>query len=126
MHRRSQGSQALVPYDPKMEAAARRRGREARRKKSAEVAMAEDHRVLRGYTSPQASGISSSIVSLAIKAKNFELNPTLISFVKRKQFGGHPPENPNTHVRKFLTKCDTIKINWVSRDAIRLRLFPSH
>jgi len=41
MHRMSQGSQALVPFDPEIEAAARRQGGEARRKKRAEVAMAE-------------------------------------------------------------------------------------
>jgi len=43
MHRRSQGSQALVPFDPKIEAAARQRGGEVRRKKTAKVTIAEDH-----------------------------------------------------------------------------------
>ena len=33
-------------------------------------------------------------------------------------------DNPNAHLRKFLAKCDTIKLNGVSDDAIRLRLFP--
>ena len=28
------------------------------------------------------------------------------------------------HLCKFLTKCDTIKLNGVTTDAIRLRLFP--
>jgi len=28
------------------------------------------------------------------------------------------------HFRKFLTKCDTIKLNGVSTDTIRLRFFP--
>jgi len=37
MHRRSQGSQALVALDPEIEAAARRRSREARRKKSRSI-----------------------------------------------------------------------------------------
>jgi len=44
--------------------------------------------------------------------------------VEREQCGGHPSENPNVHLRKFLAKCDTIKINGVPTDAIRLRLFP--
>ena len=51
------------------------------------------------------------------------LSPTLISFVEREQFGGHPSENPNAYLRKFLVKCDTIKLNGVSIDAIRLQLF---
>jgi len=124
MHRRSQGSQALIPFDPEIEAAACRRSREARRKRQAKVSMAEDHRVLRDYALPQASGITSSIVSPAVKANNFKLSPTLISFVERQQFAGHPSENHNANLRKFLAKCDTIKINGASSDAIRLRLFP--
>jgi len=52
MHRRSQGSQALVRFDPEIEVAARRRSREARRKKRAEVIMAEDNRALRDYALP--------------------------------------------------------------------------
>ena len=105
MQRRSQGSQDLVPFDPEIEAAARRRSREARRKKRAEVSMADDHRVLRDYALPQASGTTPSIVSPAVEANNFELSPALISFVERERFAGHPSENPNAHLRKFLAKC---------------------
>ena len=117
MHRRSQGSHALVSFDPEIEAIAHRRSREARRKKRAEVSMADDHRVLRDYALPQASGTTSSIVSPAVEANNFELSPALISFVERERFAGHPSENPNAHLRKFLAKCDTIKLNRVSSDA---------
>jgi len=39
-------------------------------------------------------------------------------------FAGHPSENPNAHLRKFLAKYDAIKISGASSDAIRLRLFP--
>jgi len=53
MHRSSQGNQNLIAFDLEIEATAHRRGREARRKKRAEVAMAEgDHRVLRDYAFP--------------------------------------------------------------------------
>jgi len=44
--------------------------------------------------------------------------------VEWEQFAGHPSENPNAHLRKFLAKCDTIKINGAFRDAIKLWLFP--
>ena len=44
--------------------------------------------------------------------------------MEREQFGGHPSENPNAHLYKFLVKCDTIKLNGVSTDAIRLWIFP--
>ena len=78
--------------------------------------MAEDNRVLRDYALPQASGITSSIVSPEVEANNFELSPTLISFVEQEQFAGRPSENPNAYLRKFLAKCDTIKINGASSD----------
>ncbi|XP_019171005.1 PREDICTED: uncharacterized protein LOC109166517 [Ipomoea nil] len=39
-------------------------------------------------------------------------------------FGGSPTEDPNAHVIKFLRLCGTFKMNGVTQDAIRLRLFP--
>jgi len=69
-------------------------------------------------------GITLSIVNPTFEANNFELSPALITFVERDQFGGHPSDNPNLHLRKFLAKCDTIKLNRVTTNAIRLRLFP--
>jgi len=82
MHKRSQGNQNLIRFNPEIEAAARRRGGEVKRKKRAEVIIAEgDYRVLRD---PQASGITSSIVRPAVEANNFELSPSLISFVERE------------------------------------------
>jgi len=85
MHRRSQGSQALIPFDLEIKAAARRRGGEARRLKRAEVEMTKgDHRVLRDYVLPQALRITSSVVGPVVEANNIELNPSLISFMKRE------------------------------------------
>ena len=83
-----------------------------------------DNRVLRDYALSQASDITSSIISFVVEANNFELHPSQISSVQREHFDGHPSKNPNAHLYKFLAKCDTIKLNGVSTDAIRLRLFP--
>jgi len=125
MHKRSPGNPNLVPFNLEIKAAAQKWGGEARRGKRAVVVMApEDNWVLRDYALSQGSGITSSIVSSTVEANNFELIPTHITFVERDQFGGHLSENPNTHLHKFLMKCDTIKLNGVSTDAIRLWLFP--
>ena len=80
--------------------------------------------MLQDYVLPQATGLTSSIVNPAVEANNFELQPALVSFVEKNQFSGHPMENPHIHLRNFLAKCDTIKLNGVSADAIRLGLFP--
>ena len=86
--------------------------------------MAErDTRVLRDYVLPQATDLTSSIVNPAVKVNNFELRPALVSFVEKDQFSGRPTENPHIHLRNFLAKCDTIKLNGVSAGAIRLWLF---
>jgi len=94
------------------------------RKRGAIVRMAgQDQRVLRDYTMSQLSGITSSILSPTIEVHDFELRPALISLVEKDQFSGHPSENPNMHLCNFLTECDTIKLNGVPTDAIRMRLF---
>ena len=62
-------------------------------------------------------------MSLAIEANNFELRPALVIFVRRDQFSGRPTKNSNVHLRIFLAKDDTIKLNRVSAIAIRLKLF---
>ena len=69
--------------------------------------MADDHRMLRDYALPQATGITSSIVNPTVEVNNFELSPALILFKEWEQFDGHPSENPNAHLHKFLVKCNT-------------------
>ena len=39
------------------------------------------------------------------------------------QFHGLPSEDPNLHIAYFLEICDMFRVNDVSDDAIRLRLF---
>ena len=122
MHRRSRRDQPLIPFDPEIEATALRQNRA--RKRQQQIAMAaRDTRVLRDYVLPQATGLTSSIVNPAVEVNNFELRPALVSFVEKDQFSGRPTENPHIHLRNFLTKCDTIKLNGVSAGAIRLWLF---
>ncbi|KAJ9136066.1 hypothetical protein P3X46_033180 [Hevea brasiliensis] len=47
-----------------------------------------------------------------------------VSQDQQSQYGGSPSESPHVHLAHFLEIRDMLKINGVSDDAIRLRLFP--
>ena len=55
-----------------------------------------------------------------IDANNFELKPALITMVQQNQFIGHPTENPNEHLGQFLRIANTIKLNGVRPEVIKL------
>ena len=59
----------------------------------------------------------------AIDANNFELKPALITMVQQHQFTGHPTEDPNKHLGIFLRMANTVKLNGVRPEVIKLNLF---
>ena len=65
-----------------------------------------------------------AIRQLAIEANNFELKPVLITMVQQNQFTGHPSEDPNEHLGRFLRMGNIVKLNGVRPDVIKLQLFP--
>ena len=56
----------------------------------------------------------------AIEANNFELKPALITMVQKNQFTGHPSEDPNEHMGRFLRMSNTMNLNGVRPDVIKL------
>ena len=66
----------------------------------------------------------STIRQPPIQANSFELKPALITMVQLHQFTGHPSEDPNEHLGRFLRMENTIKLNRVNPDIIKLQLFP--
>ena len=79
---------------------------------------------VRDYFKLVVSDNYSRIHRLITNAKNFELNPTLINMVQQNQYGGLPYKDLNVHLAMFWEICDTMKINGVYEDVVRLRLFP--
>ena len=79
---------------------------------------------LKDYVRPVVNENNSGIRRQTINANNFELKPALISMVQQAQFSGSPLDDPNIHLKMFLEICDTVKMNGVTEDIIRLRLFP--
>ena len=66
----------------------------------------------------------STVRQPPIEANNFELKPALITMVQKNQFTGHPSEDLNEHLGRFLRMANTIKLNGVNPDVIKLQLFP--
>lgn len=75
--------------------------------------------MLRDYVMPNVNGAQPIIVPI-VNANNFEIKPSLIQIMQEAQFGGGLAKAPHAHLAKFLKMCDTIKMNGVSNDAIRL------
>ena len=85
----------------------------------------EANRTMYDYARPSLDGTQTCIARPNVAANNFEIKPNVIQMVQHSvQFGGLSDEDPNAHIASFIEICDTFKINGVSDDAIRLRLFP--
>ena len=113
----------IIPFDPEIE----RTLRSQRKKKVLAVAEGEQNaqpHTLKDYVRLVVNENNSSIRRQTINANNFELKPVLISMVQQAQFSGSPLDDPNIHLTMFLEICDTLKMNGVTKDTIRLRLFP--
>ena len=52
----------------------------------------------------------------AIEASNFELKPALITMVEQNQFTGHPSEDPNEHMERFMRMANAVKLNGVKTE----------
>ena len=66
----------------------------------------------------------SAIRQPTVDANNFELKPALITMVQQQQFTGHPTEDPNEHLGRFLRMANMVKLNGVRPEVIKFHLFP--
>nr|GFC85209.1 reverse transcriptase domain-containing protein [Tanacetum cinerariifolium] len=74
---------------------------------------------------PSLNGRGGPIAPIAIQAMNFRLKNGMIQQVQNFcQFHGLPGGDANKHLDKFLHVTQSIKINGVTDDALRLYLFP--
>ena len=77
------------------------------------------------YAKPFLIRAKSSKVRPTVVANNFEVKPNIIQMVQQfMQFNGLQDGDPNAHIMNLLEAYVTFKINKVTDDAIRLRLFP--
>ena len=66
----------------------------------------------------------AGIVPPPIQNNNFEIKSGLISMIQSNKFHGLPMEDPLDHLDNFDRLCSLTKINGVSEDSFKLRLFP--
>ena len=66
----------------------------------------------------------STVRQPAVEANNFELKPALITMAQHNQFTSHPTEDHNEHLGRFLRMENTVKLNGVRPEVIKLHLFP--
>ena len=62
----------------------------------------------------------SAMRQSSIEANNFKLKPALITMVQQHQFTGHPSEDPNEHMGRFMRMANTFKLNGVRPEVIKL------
>ena len=79
--------------------------------------------LLKEFTLPPTV-VQSAIRRPPIKANNFELKGVTLQMLHNIQFHGLPSENPNAHLTSFIEVCDTVKYNGVTKEALKLCLFP--
>nr|GEX44205.1 reverse transcriptase domain-containing protein [Tanacetum cinerariifolium] len=74
---------------------------------------------------PSLNGQGGPIAPFAIQATNFRLKNDMIQQVQNScKFHGLPSDDANKHLDKFLHVTQSVKVNGVTDDALRLYLFP--
>nr|GEZ16508.1 reverse transcriptase domain-containing protein [Tanacetum cinerariifolium]GEZ20613.1 reverse transcriptase domain-containing protein [Tanacetum cinerariifolium] len=84
-----------------------------------------DLRTMEELCQPSLNGRGGPIAPIAIQATNFGLKNDMIQQVHNSfHFHGLPGDDANKHLDKFLHVTQSIKVNGVTDDALRLYLFP--
>ena len=80
-------------------------------------------RTMEDFWRPSIINEYSTVRKPPIEANNFELKHALITMVQQHQITGHPSEDPNEHIGRFLRMSNIVKLNGVNPHAIKLQLF---
>nr|GEW79820.1 reverse transcriptase domain-containing protein [Tanacetum cinerariifolium] len=84
-----------------------------------------DLRTMEELCQPTLNGRGGPITSIAIQATNFGLKNDIIQQVQNScQFHRLSGDDSNKHLYKFLHVAQSIKVNGVTDDALRLYLYP--
>ncbi|KAG7556954.1 Retrotransposon gag domain [Arabidopsis suecica] len=123
MHTRSKGNQNLL-FNENID----RIARELREQTGTDV-MADDQNPnlpnnIGAGDAPRNDNQRNGIVPPPVQNNNFEIKSGLIAMVQGNKFHGLPMEDPLDYLDEFDRLCSLTKINGVSEDGFKLRLFP--
>jgi Retrotransposon gag protein len=88
-----------------------------------QMAENDENRPLKDFVAPKAIGIQLGYTVPNVAANNFELKPALLNMLSQHMFNGLAHEDLNQHLAMFEEFCNTVKINGVKPEAIKLRAF---
>ncbi|GJZ08900.1 reverse transcriptase domain-containing protein [Tanacetum coccineum] len=77
-----------------------------------------------GPTALYSLGFEDAIVVPAVLADQFELKPELLDFISNNPFFSLENDDPHSHIRRFYQITQTLKLNHVPDDVVKLILFP--
>ncbi|XP_033132197.1 uncharacterized protein LOC117127078 [Brassica rapa] len=81
-------------------------------------------RAIGAYDQPHIHGHRLGIRAPAVENNNFEIKSGLLNTIENNKYHGLAAEDPFDHLYKFDKYCGLSKINGVSEDAFKLKLFP--
>lgn len=76
------------------------------------------------YPPPRASSLNLLLSGKAILANYFELSPGFLAMVRQQHFSGLICENPYLNLSEFELLCSCLKLEGVSQDTHKWKLFP--
>ncbi|GJU05279.1 reverse transcriptase domain-containing protein [Tanacetum coccineum] len=89
-----------------------------------DVQMADHLRPMEELLRIPIVGIENAIVVPAVLADEFELKTELLDFVSNNPFFGLENDDPHSHIRRFYQITQTLRLNQVPDDVVKLILFP--
>ncbi|KAK8715336.1 hypothetical protein V6N13_042672 [Hibiscus sabdariffa] len=91
----------------------------------AQVNNQQPARSVRDYLAEDLVGLNPAVIIPEFEAEHFEVKPIMFNMLHTiGQFGGSPVENVRQHLKSFLEICTSFKIQGVSNDVLKLKLFP--
>ncbi|KAL4309029.1 hypothetical protein GQ457_01G016910 [Hibiscus cannabinus] len=82
-------------------------------------------RTLQEYLVEDLDGLKPTLTIPEFEVEHFELKPIMFDMLNSLgQFGGSSHENTRQHLKSFLEICNSFKIQRVSNDFLKMKLFP--